>query len=171
MGVGVYWIHLVNLAAYLSVFLSVGDMVSGTQLKFALEFRFQISYACCLCLWAEACWFSPISLSKWSPGGHIGFFGFRTITLFWLRISRLNFSGTSSVFRREPVGFQQCNFQNGCLAAILDFTIFGFCRWHGFLGVTQVCFGVSISNFTCMLFVAMGRSLYIVSDITFKMAA
>ena len=45
------------------------------------------------------------------------------------------------------------------------------CRRHGFRNVTQVCFGISIRNFMCMLFVAMGRSLYIFSDISFKMAA
>ena len=33
-------------------------------------------------------------LSKWPPGGHIGFFGFRTLTLLWLWISTSNFSGT-----------------------------------------------------------------------------
>ena len=35
------------------------------------------------------------------------------------------------------------------------------CRQHGFQSVTQVCFGISISNFICMLVVAMGRSLLI----------
>ena len=33
-----------------------------------------------------------MSLSKWPPGGHIGFFGFRTLTLLW--ISTSNFRGT-----------------------------------------------------------------------------
>ena len=42
------------------------------------------------------------------------------------------------------------------------------CRRHGFRRVTQVCFGISISNFICMFFVAMG--LLIFSDVTFKMA-
>ena len=37
--------------------------------------------------------------------------------------------------------------------------------------LSQVCFGVSISNFTCRLMVVIGRSLLIFSDITFKMAA
>ena len=37
--------------------------------------------------------------------------------------------------------------------------------------VTQVCFGISIPNFICNLFVGMGRSLLIFSDVTFKMAA
>ena len=43
-------------------------------------------------------------------------------------------------------------------------------RRHGFRSITQVCFGISISNFICILFVAMGRSLLIFSDVTVKMA-
>ena len=38
--------------------------------------------------------------------------------------------------------------------AILDFSVSG---WHGFGSVTQVCFGISVSNFMCMSFVAVGR--------------
>ena len=45
------------------------------------------------------------------------------------------------------------------------------CRRHGFRSISQVCFGISISNFICMLMVAIGRSLLIFSDVTFKMAA
>ena len=45
------------------------------------------------------------------------------------------------------------------------------CRWHCFWSVTRVCFGISIWNFICMLLVAMGRSLLIFSNVTFKMAA
>ena len=45
------------------------------------------------------------------------------------------------------------------------------CRRHGFRSVTQVCFGISIWNFICMLLVAMGRSLFIFSNVSFKMAA
>ena len=45
------------------------------------------------------------------------------------------------------------------------------CRRHGFRSINQVCFGISISNFICMLMVAIGRSLLIFSDVTFKMAA
>ena len=37
--------------------------------------------------------------------------------------------------------------------------------------ITPVCFGISISNFICILFVAMGRSVLIFSDVTLKMAA
>ena len=45
------------------------------------------------------------------------------------------------------------------------------CRRHGFRSISQVCFGISISNFIFMLMVAVGRSLLIFSDVTFKMAA
>ena len=44
------------------------------------------------------------------------------------------------------------------------------CRRHGFRSITQVCFGISISNFICMLMVVIGRSIMIFSDVTFKMA-
>ena len=45
------------------------------------------------------------------------------------------------------------------------------CRRHGFRSISQVCFGISISNFICMLMVVIGRSLLIFSDVIFKMAA
>ena len=45
------------------------------------------------------------------------------------------------------------------------------CRRHGFWSISQVCFGISLSNFICMLMVVKGRSLLIFRDITFKMAA
>ena len=45
------------------------------------------------------------------------------------------------------------------------------CRRHGFRSISQVSFRISISNFICMLMVAIGRSLLIFSDVTFKMAA
>ena len=40
----------------------------------------------------------------------------------------------------------------------------------GFKCLTQVCFGISISNFMCMYYVAMGNTLLIFNDVTFKMA-
>ena len=43
--------------------------------------------------------------------------------------------------------------------------------WHVFGSVSQVCFGISVSNFLCMSFVAVGRSLTIVSYVAFKIAA
>ena len=45
------------------------------------------------------------------------------------------------------------------------------CRRHGFRSISQVCFGISILNFICMLMVAIGRSLFVFSDVTYKMAA
>ena len=45
------------------------------------------------------------------------------------------------------------------------------CRRHGFRSISQVCFRISISNFICMLMVAIGRRLLIFSNVTFKMAA
>ena len=52
--------------------------------------------------------------------------------------------------------------------AILDFSVSG---RYGFDSVTQVCFGISVPNFMCMSFVAVGRSLMIVSYVAFKMVA
>ena len=45
------------------------------------------------------------------------------------------------------------------------------CRRHGFRSISQVCFGISISNFICMFMVAIGGSLLIFSNVGFKMAA
>ena len=73
--------------------------------------------------------------------------------------------------RQKPIDFQRRHFQNGRLAAILDFTVSALRRWHGFQSVSQVCFGISISNVKCILMVVIGRSLLIFSDVTFKMAA
>ena len=67
-----------------------------------------------------------------------------------------------------PIDFQLPQFLNGCLVAILDFSV---SRWPGFGSVAQVCFGISVSNFMCMSFVAVDRSLTIVSYVAFKMAA
>ena len=106
-------------------------------------------------IWVGAYWFSATSLSKWPPGGHIGFFGFRTNFTLALNIN-------------SKLQWQSTHFLNGCLVAILDFSFSG---WHGFGSVTQVCFGISVSNFMCISFVAVGRSLTIVSYVAFKMAA
>ena len=81
--------------------------------------------------------------------------------------SKLQWQSTY-VYGKEPIDFQWPHFLNGCLVAILDFSVSG---WHGFGSVTQVCFGISVSNFMCMSFVAVGRSLTIVSYVAFKMAA
>ena len=67
------------------------------------------------------------------------------------------------VYRKKSIDFQRCHFQYGCLAAIFDFSVSGLYSWHGSWSVTLDCFGISISNFICVLFVAMGKSLLIFS--------
>ena len=96
-------------------------------------------------------------------------FGFWTLTLLWLWISTSNVSGTILMY----VGSSLLIFSNIIfkMAAILDFSVSGLCRWQGFRDVSQVCFGISISNFICMLMVVIGKSLLIFSEVTFKMAA
>ena len=121
-----------------------------------------------LYIWVGAYWFSLTSLSKWPPGGHIGFFGFWTNFCLALNInSKLQWQNTY-VYGYEPIDFPWPHFLNGCLVANLDFSV---SEWHGFGSVTQVCFGISVSNFMCMSLVAVGRSLTIVSYVAFKMAA
>ena len=120
-----------------------------------------------LYIWVGAYWFSATSLWKWPPGGHIEFFGYRTNFTLALNInSKLQWQSTYAYWQ-EPIDFQWPHFLNGCLVAILDFSVSGS---HGFGSVTQVCFGVSVSNFMCMSFLAVGRSLTIVSYVAFKMA-
>ena len=74
------------------------------------------------------------------------------------------------LYGKKPNDFPQYHFQNGCLVAILDFSVSGLCRLHGFWSITRICFGISIANSICMLFVAMCRSLLIFRAVTFKMA-
>ena len=62
------------------------------------------------------------------------------------------------VYGYEPFYFEQRHFQNGRLAAILDLLVSRLCRWHGFRSVSLVSFGISISNFICMLIVVIGSS-------------
>ena len=91
------------------------------------------------------------------------------LTLLWLLISTPNFSGKILMYMgKKPIDFLWPHFLNGCLVAISDFSVSG---WHGFGSITQVCFGISVSNFMCMSFVAVGRNLTIVSYVAFKMAA
>ena len=86
------------------------------------------------------------------------------LTLVWLWISTPNFSGKILMY----MGKSLLIFSDLVLVAILDFSVSG---RHGFGSVIQVCFGISVSNFMCMSFVGVGRSLTIVSYVAFKMAA
>ena len=117
-------------------------------------------------IWVAAYWFTETSLSKWPLGGRIGCFGFRTLTLVWFWISTLNFSGTMLMIWVRAYWFSVTLFSKWLPGG--HFSVSG---RHGFGSVTQVCFGISVSNFMCMFFVAVGRSLMIVSYVAFKMAA
>ena len=65
-----------------------------------------------LCIWVGAYWFSATLISKWQPGGHIGFFGFWTLSLVWLWISTPNFSGTVLIYMaRSLLIFSGVNFK------------------------------------------------------------
>ena len=66
------------------------------------------------------------------------------------------------IWVRAYIDFQWPHLLNGCLLAILDFSVSG---WHGFSSVTQICFGISVLNFMCISLVAVGRSLTIVSNV------
>ena len=104
----------------LSVCLSVDNMV------FRVCFGISTSNFMCMFIVAigrKAHCFSATSVSKWPPGGHIGFFGFRTLTSVWLWISTPSFSNKILVYMgKSLLIFSDSHFQNGCLAAILDFS-------------------------------------------------
>ena len=103
-----------------------------------------------------AYWFSVMSLPKWPPGGHLGFFGFRTLPLIWLWISTPKFSSTIFVH----MGRSLLIYIGGHIGFFAFWTQLGF--W---------CLVWIFSfKFMCMLFVAMDRSLLIISYVTFKIA-
>ena len=66
-------------------------------------FEISISNFICMAMGRSLFVFSNVTKSKWPPGGHLWFSGFRTITLIWLWISSPNFSDTSLVcMERSP---------------------------------------------------------------------
>ena len=90
------------------------------------------------------------SLSKWPPGGHIGFFGFQTLTLVWLWISTPNLSGTILVCMcRSLLIFSNVNFK---MAARQPYWIF----W--FRTLTLVWLRISTPNFsgTILIYIWVG---------------
>ena len=105
-----------------------------------------------------------MSLSKWPPGGHIGFFGFQTLTLVWLWISTPNLGGTILMYMcRSLLIFSNVNFK---MAARQPYWNFWF---------QDSNFSLAL-NINCKLkwhntYIYMGRGLLIFSDVTFKMAA
>ena len=106
-------------------------------------------------------------MAAWRPYW-IFWFPDSNFTLALNLISTSNFSGTILMYMgRSLLIFSNVIFQ----AAILYFSVSGLCRRQGFRDVSQVCFGISISNFICMLMVVIGKSLSIFRQVTFKMAA
>ena len=65
------------------------------------------------------------------------------------------------VYGRKPIDFQRCHFQNGRLAAILDFSVSRL--------LTLIWLWISSPNFSSKLIVCMERSLLVFSNVTFKM--
>ena len=49
-----------------------------SNLSLALNINSKLKWYNIIYIWVGAYWFSVTSLSKWPPGGHIGFFGFWT---------------------------------------------------------------------------------------------
>ena len=79
---GVYWIHLVRPSVCLSVRLSVHLSVYRRHgFQSISQVCHGISISNFVSMLMVAIGRSLTSLSKWQPGGHIGFFGFQTLTL------------------------------------------------------------------------------------------
>ena len=90
------------------------------------------------------------------------------LTLVWLWILTPNFSGKYLCIWVRANWFSVNSFSQWLPGGHIRF--FGF--WMAwFRQQTQVCFGISVPNFMCISFVAVGRSLTIVSYVAFKMAA
>ena len=102
----------------------------------------------------------------------LDFFCFQTQTLLWLWISTSNFSSTILMYMVGTYWFSAISFSKWPPGGhiIFDFSVSELCRWHDFRSESQVCLGISISNFKNMWTVAIGRSLVIFNDVTFKKA-
>ena len=107
-----------------------------------------VAFECCLLMFSDV----TLNLATWRPYYLFGFSGLLLYFGFGYQLLSI---------------FSDATFK---MAAWQPHWIFSFwIRRHGFGSVTPVCFGVSISNFTCMLFFVMATSLLIVSATTFKM--
>ena len=83
-----------------------------SNFSLALNINCKLKWHNSLYICVEAYWFSVTSLSKWPPGGHIGFFCFQTLTLVWLWISTPNLSGTILLYMcRSILIFSNVNFK------------------------------------------------------------
>ena len=164
----VYWIHLVRLSVCPSIctrhgFRSITEVCFGISIPNFICMLF-VAMAINLLIFSDV----TFKMAAWWP--------------YWIfRFPDSNFSlplniksklhwHITCVYGEKSIDFQHCHLQNGHLAAIFDFSVSGLYSWHGFWSVTLDCFGISISNFICMLFVAMGKNLLIFNCITIKMA-
>ena len=92
-------------------------------------------------------------ISKWLPGGHIGFFWFldSNFSLALNINSKLKWHNTY-IYGQEPIEIQWRHFQNGRLVAILDFLV---------SELTLVWLWISNPNFSGTILMYMGKSLLI----------
>ena len=103
------------------------------------------------------------SLSKWPPGGHIGFFWFLDSNFSLALNINSKLSGIILIMHmcRSLLIFSNVNFK---MAAGQPYWIFCFRT------LTLVWLWISTPNKSGTILIYMGRSLLIFSDVTFKMA-
>ena len=90
---GIYWIHLVCPPVRLSVHPFVCRRHGFRSISLAFFGIPVLNSMCMLIVAIDRCLLILAkSLSKWPPGDHIGFFGFRTLTSVWVWISSLKFT-------------------------------------------------------------------------------
>ena len=178
---GVYWFHLVRPSVCGQNHVRSASstiLVGSISYLHILSSNFRRCVACNVC--------SKNQKIVWNFGE---FFEFLSLTFifFWLGIQYdsvvwviMRRWGVSSERRRSSCSIgsytpAQRSWRGGILdspcPSVCPSVRPSVCRRHGFRSISQVCFGISISNFICMLMVAIGRSLLIFSDVTFKMAA
>ena len=89
-----------------------------------------------LYIWVGAYWFSVTSLSKWPPGGHIGFFGFQTNFSLALNINSKFQWHNTYVYGYEPIDFQWPHFSKwlpGGHIRFFGFWMAWFWQWNSSL--------------------------------------
>ena len=150
----VYWIHLVGPTVRLSVHPSVCRR-HGFRSISQVCFGISLSNSICMLMVVigrSLLIFSDITfMAVWQPYWIFGFSD-SNFTLALNINSKLQRHNTY-VYGYEPIDFQLRHFPNGRLAAIFAFSVSRLRRRHGFQSISQVCFGISVSNFMCMLLV------------------
>ena len=79
------WCVWVCVCVGLSLYPCTWFPEHSSRLLWDFNFKFHVHVVC-------GYWFSVMPPSKWLAVGHIGFFGFQTVTLVWLWISSSNFT-------------------------------------------------------------------------------